>query len=179
MCRCHSWPDGAPLPPVSIDQLFESGVYDELQRSISEAAASLRVAEECMRRGEEPRVIPARSTEVYAAALCQSTCARARLWDTRDQANCVPVMPFPREAPPVHDLNPRFFEVCGRRLELPDEDMLFRAAWEGAGTSRSTCARDTVLHTHHLGLREHFAVARASVESDTAEGWISAGTPHL
>lgn len=36
-----------------------------------------------------------------------------------------------------------------------------------------------MIHTHHLGLRQHYAVARASVEVDTAAGWISTGAPHL
>lgn len=65
-----------------------------------------------------------------------------------------------------------------KALLATDEDMLYRATWEG-GTSRSVCARDTVVHTHHLGLRRHYEVARASVEADTAEGWISGGTRHL
>lgn len=93
-------------------------------------------------------------------------------------SNCVPVAPFSRDEPPEHDLNPDFFEEWGRRLSWPDEDMLYRATWEG-GTSHSACARDTVIHTHHLGLRQHYAVARKSVDADTAEGWVSEGTRHL
>ncbi|KAL3895703.1 MAG: hypothetical protein SGPRY_013449 [Prymnesium sp.] len=173
-CVDVSWPDGAPLPPVSIDQLFEPGVYDELLRSIGEAAASLGVSEECVQRGEEPRVMPARPPEVYAAASCQPTWARARVWFTRDPANCVPVTSFSREEPPVHDLNPHFLELWGRRLAWPDEDMSSELRGRAA-----QAGPHMVLHTHHLGLREHYAVARASVESDTAEGWISAGAPHL
>lgn len=40
-CVDVSWPSGTPLPPVSIDQLFEPGVYANLQRSIHETSASL------------------------------------------------------------------------------------------------------------------------------------------
>lgn len=46
--------------------------------------------------------------------------------------------------------------------------MLHRAMWEG-GSIRSSCRRDTVVHTHHLGLHQHYAVARESVEADTAD----------
>lgn len=74
---------------------------------------------------------------------------------TRPTANCVPVKAFSKDDPPTHDLNPQFFQEWewGRRLGWPDEeDMLYRAAWEG-GTSRSACRRDTVIHTLEAALR--------------------------
>lgn len=35
------------------------------------------------------------------------------------------------------------------------------------------------MHTHHLGMRERYSVARESVDADTAEGWISRGSAIL
>lgn len=109
--------------------------------------------------------------------MCQPTWARSRVWDTRDPSNCVPLKPFSEDDPPHHDLNPSFLREWGALLSWPDEDMLYRAMWEG-GTSHSACARDTVVHTHHLGLRQHYAVARESVNADSEAGWISAGSTH-
>ncbi|KAL3919671.1 MAG: hypothetical protein SGPRY_005546 [Prymnesium sp.] len=173
-----SWPEGAPQPHIAIEQLFFPGVYVKVQRAISEVAGQLCEAEKCVQAGTVPGVIPSRVPEVYSAVGCQPQWARERVWDTHDPTNCVPVEPFSPEDPPAHDLCPRFFEEWGRRLRWPDEDMLYRAMWEG-GKCRSACRWDTVVHTHHLGLRQHFEVARKSVEADTGKGWITRGSPHL
>lgn len=173
-----SWPDGAPPPPVAISQLFKPGIYAELSRTVRELASHLRHAEDSVQRGESPQCIKGAVPVVYEAEQCQPAWARSTIWDTRDPDNCVPVRPFSEDDPPEHDLNPAFFAEWGERLEWPDEDMIHRATQEG-GSSRSACRRDTVIHAHHLGLRQHYGVARSSVEADTAEGWISSGTSHL
>lgn len=147
-----SWPEGAPPPPVSIEQLFYPGVYGQLQRALRSRSEELRVAEWRGKRGDRDRLVPGHMPEVYEAKKCQPGWARERVWDTRDPANCVPVVPFSKEEPPKHELDPEFFVEWGARLGWPDKDMLYRAAWEG-GTSGSTRCRDTVIHTHHLGLR--------------------------
>lgn len=125
-----------------------------------------------MLRGGVLLVIPGRVPELHTAAACQPAWARESVWDARDPANCLfPIAPYSEADPTAHDLCPEFFRERGERFAWPDEDMLHRAMWEG-GTSYSACAKDTVLHTHHLGLSQHYAVARASVEADAAEMWI-------
>lgn len=86
-----SWPEAAPAPPVAIEQLFEPGVYAELQGSIQEVVAAMAAAEERMRRGEEPGVIPGRMPEVYSARECQPAWARSRVWDV-ELCACRPVL---------------------------------------------------------------------------------------
>lgn len=162
----QSWPEGAPPAPITIDRLFNPGVYQRIQRALAKMSSKLRTAEQRAARGDPDKLVPGCLPEVYEAFSCQPERARARVWDARDPSNCVPVRPFSREDPPAHDLSPRFFEEWGERLQWPDKDMLWRAMWEG-GSSRSACRNDTVIHTHHLGLREHHSVARTSVDART------------
>ncbi|KAL3932946.1 MAG: hypothetical protein SGPRY_000496 [Prymnesium sp.] len=147
----------APEPPVTIEQLFMPGVYADLLQTVKEVAASLWRQR---RRG---------CLEERRRAWCQAVCQRC-IQQRRVSAGVGAVEG-------VGLLRSDGLQL-GKRLSWPDEDMLYRATREG-GTSRSTCARDTVIHMHHLGLRLHYDVARASVDADTAESWITEGTHHL
>lgn len=66
----------------------------------------------------------------------------------------MPIVPFSREDPPMHDRTADFFEEWGRRLFWPDKDMLYRPTWERAAlVTQHMRVTQTVVHTHHLGLR--------------------------
>lgn len=57
------------LPSVSIEQLFDPGLYAELRASLFEVVATLKEAERCAFQGVEPAAVPARLPEVYALRL--------------------------------------------------------------------------------------------------------------
>lgn len=76
-----SWAEGAPPPPISIEQLFytQPGVYAGIQRTVAVIAAQLRTVEACARQGEESGAIPGHMPEVYGAECCQPCCERTRI----------------------------------------------------------------------------------------------------
>ncbi|KAL3918778.1 MAG: hypothetical protein SGPRY_005881 [Prymnesium sp.] len=138
-----SWPEGAPSPQVAIDQLFRPGIYAKLRLSLMQITEDLAAAEASVRKGETPAVIPSHVhvPEVYPAATCQPEWERAQTCGTRATLPTVSLWRHilggrPASSRPVS-------RISGARLAWPDEDMLYRAKWDG-GTSHSSCAKDTV-----------------------------------
>ncbi|KAL3926278.1 MAG: hypothetical protein SGPRY_003371 [Prymnesium sp.] len=130
VCVDASWPEGAPPPS---ERVYRTALQPaELRATLSEVVATLKEAERCVLQGIEPVTIP------------------GRLPDTRTLSHCVPIV---RSSPALHDMCPRFFMEWGGRLAWPDEDMSYRAAWEG-GTSYSKCAHDTVISQSRWRLGE-------------------------
>jgi hypothetical protein len=88
------------------------------------------------------------------------------------------MQPYNLEHPVQHGLNKSFFTEWGARLQTTDADMIQQIAVTGA-EGRSACELDTVVFSHHSGLRSNYAPARASVAKDTERGWMRAGRRHL
>lgn len=86
--------------------------------------------------------------------------------------------PFSDEEPPVQAVVGSFFAEWGEKLNWPDADMLRQVRVTGC-ESRSECSKDAVIYCHYEGLREHLGPAQASVDKDTARGWITLGRQHL
>ena len=174
-----SWPQGAPERPISIHQLFNEGVYKEIQELVGGIARSLARAEEVVRGGSGAHpVIPAKVAHVFEATVCQPEWARTRVWDTRDPSDCVPLSPHSEDDPPSQGARPAFFVEWGARLGWEDKDMLRRVCVTGC-SSGSRCARDTVIYAHHTGLRENYKPASDAMAVDLEHGWTTAGRQHL
>ena len=172
------WPAGAPPRPIRIAQLYHDGVYDDILSDMHAGAAQLRPAEAAAAAGETVPYVAAGATRVYRPELTQPEWARLVVWDTSDPDDCVPLQPYDENDPPQQEVRPEFFAEWGERLRWPDHDMLQQVCVTGV-ESRSSCERCTVIHPHHRGLRENYAPAKASVDKDTAEGWISLGRRDL
>lgn len=77
------WPEGAPPPPISIEQLFYPGVYAGIQRTVAAIAEQLRAAEDRVRQGGEPEAISGRIQELYTELHAASRIGRAGESGTR------------------------------------------------------------------------------------------------
>jgi len=172
------WPKGAPARPVRIEQLYNPGVYIAIRRFIQVIASDLRAAEDAARAGRPIPPLPFRDTLECPAASTQPAWARECVWDTSNPHDCVPLQPYSEVERPVQDVDWRFFAHWGALLRWPDADMLRRVAVVGCD-SRSTCPRNTVIFGHHGGLRTHYEPAKAVVDEDTAQGWVTLGTADL
>ncbi|KAL3915057.1 MAG: hypothetical protein SGPRY_007392, partial [Prymnesium sp.] len=164
------WPAGAPARPVRIHQLFHDGVYAEVQQKIREVAASVHAAIV----GGEGTLAAKVESAVYRAVDSQPEWARACVWGTSDPEDCVPLQPFSKEEPPVQQARAEFFQEWAVRLGWKDDDMIQQVSLTGID-SGSACSRDTVIFGHHQDLRECIGPAKALVEADTKEGWVSEG----
>jgi hypothetical protein len=82
------------------------------------------------------------------------------------------------ELDPVGHPGADFFAEWGAKLGWPDEDMLRQMTVTGAD-SRTECEWDTVIMSHHTGLRDNISPAKAQVEEDTRQGWLVEGRHHL
>ena len=71
-----------------------------------------------------------------------------------------------------HKISSAFFTTWGERLEWRDKDMLQQVAIVGV-ESLTDMPMDTVVMSHHKGLRENVAPARDSIAADTAAGWMT------
>lgn len=171
------WPEGAPPRPIGIDQLYLPGVYAEVKGAVAEIAADMARAEKSRVRGEQIEVIPRRETRVFTEES-QPAWARQCVWDTSDPTDCVPLQPYDASDPPVQEARPEFFRRWGESLDWPDKDMLHRVCVTGC-ESRAVCARHTVIHSHHTGLRENYEPAAKAVASDAEKQWIRVGSPDL
>jgi len=163
---------------VRIEQLYNPGVYIAIRRFIQVIASDLRAAEDAARAGRPIPPLPFRDTLECPAASTQPAWARECVWDTSNPHDCVPLQPYSEVERPVQDVDWRFFAHWGALLRWPDADMLRRVAVVGCD-SRSTCPRNTVIFGHHGGLRTHYEPAKAVVDEDTAQGWVTLGTADL
>lgn len=164
------WPPGAPPRPISIEQLYNPGVYAEIRAEIAEHELEIRQGLERARRGSG--VIGKRETRIWKAAECQPAWAASCTWDTSNPGDCVPLQPYSEDDPPQHAACRAFFLEWGRRLAWADEDMLAQVTCTGV-QSRTDMARDTVIMGHHGGLRAKPGPAEESIASDTAKGWMT------
>ena len=173
-----AWPAGAPARPIHISRLYHPGVYDDILAAIDSESKPYEEAFARIDGGDERATISKGTTHIFRAAECQPEWASAVKWDCSDPDDCVPLQPNSRADPPDHPLNAAFFEEWGRRLEWADLDMLMQAAVTGA-ESRTMMSGDTVIMGHHGGLRARPSPARASVDSDTRNGWMTGARRHL
>lgn len=178
-------PEGAPQEPIRIQQLFHAGVYQQILDAVEEArrpmaTAAAEMIQDPTSHQDGEVSFPAGKTRVFKQAACQPEWARACVWDTTNPANCVPMQPFgiEEELEEAQSANPAFFREWGKRLKWPDEEMISQAS-ESGSDGHSQAEWDTVVHSHHGGLRRYFRRACEMVESDTARGWIDRGRAHL
>lgn len=157
-----AWPEGAPSRPVKVHQLFNEGVYAEVQAKIREVLRSVALAIE--KGGTQ--VAPAVKCKIFQAAATQPAWARECIWDAADPEDCVPLQSFKKGDPPGQQANVAFFLEWAERLGWQDADMLQQVTTTGVN-SGSACSRDTVIFGHHLGLRAHVA---APCVDGTGEG---------
>ena len=172
------WPANTPPRPIHISQLYNPGVYSDIQDALGLIADDMAEAELGVRCGAQAAPIPKRRERVWRAAESQPEWARACAWDCTNVNDCVPLRSYTAEDPVTHSLDRAFFVQWGKRLAWTDEDMVQQIAVTGA-EGRSDCSLDTVIMGHHGGLRENYLPARASVANDTARGWMTQGRRHL
>ena len=105
--------------------------------------------------------------------------ARRCPWDTHDISNCVPLLPFSENDPPLQGAIAGFFTDWGEHLGWPDKDMIHQVSSSGIA-GRSACAQCTVIGGHHGGLRHKPEPVAESIEADTSaeRQWISPGRLH-
>ncbi|KAL3915109.1 MAG: hypothetical protein SGPRY_007371 [Prymnesium sp.] len=153
------WPKGAPERPIRIHQLYNEGVYAEVQRKIEEVAGSLREAI----KGDGKVVATRVESVVFKAVETQPEWARA--------------CPFTEHDPPVQQVKAGFFVTWAAKLGWPDADMIQQVTVSGFD-SGAACSQDTVIFGHHQGLRECIGPAKELIDADTGEGWVSKGSIH-
>ncbi|KAL3905759.1 MAG: hypothetical protein SGPRY_010804, partial [Prymnesium sp.] len=136
------------------------------------AAEDTRCGSECARGdsiGGDGAVAPKVEGAAYRAVDTQPERARGCVWDTSDPEDCIPLQPFSTEDPLVQQARAESLQEWALRLGWKDDDMIQQV------DSGSTCSRETVIFGHHQGLRECIGPAKALVEADTKEGWLSEG----
>ena len=163
-----AWPHSCPPRPIHISQLFDEGVYGTILESVDAVAAQCAA-------GAAGRKAPKVASRVFPPEL-QPEWARQCSWDTKDPFDCVPLQPS-TDTPPQGAV-PSFFTDWGEKLEWPDRDMIAQVA-AGGIEGRSACTRATIVQGHHGGLRDNFKSAQASIDADTALGFMSEGRRDL
>ena len=161
------WPQGCPVRPIHISQLYLPGVYNAIMRDVDRVRCACQMGE----RGQRaPRFEPT----VYGPEM-QPPWARQCAWDAADPTDVVPLQPS--VTPPLQGASPAFFQRWGRLLRWENQDMI-RMIGTGIEDG-SDCTRATTISGHHSGLRENFEPAAASIEADTEAGFMSEGRQDL
>ena len=159
--------------PIRIEDLFLPGVYVEhIQRWLELAGR----AAACLRRGTPAPHVP---TERYGQERLQPF-ARGVVWDTRDPANCVPVVRSDRHTTfsGRRQIDRAALRRVAAAINWPDPDIIGQAG-EGGVETRSTCPLVIILSFHHRGLLDNVQAAATAIQADIGEGWVAPPLPHL
>jgi hypothetical protein len=108
--------------------------------------------------------------------------ARGILWDTSDPKNCLFAQPSNRERLQAARGSTRQIDGAALRrmaVELDWDDLDICDQVDDGVEARTHCSLTSVLAFHHTGVAHHLEAARTVVESDMAEGWVSAAVPWL
>ena len=162
------WPARCPRRPIAAFQLWEDGVYDDIQRAIRAVQSSCRV-------GQRGQTAPKVDAEVFRVSL-MATWAREHVeaggsWDMANPLDCIPLYPYSDADPVPAAVNCDFFRSWHAKMGCTDHDMIDHVCVTGA-EGRSVCTRATIVMGHHKGLRENFAPAAKAIAEDTAAGYI-------
>lgn len=177
------WPVGAPPPPIRVQQLWGldgtggERTVGEMRDWVKRGSAALRE----VAGGSHP----AEKVEgrVWLRDLMPGWAVGGEgppiSWDVRNPEDCWPLHMSEGEGSLLELVEPvvnaSWFRDWHARLGETDYDMLHQAC-TGA-VSRSDMPRDGACMMHHQGLMRNFEPARASVDKDTARGWITTGEP--
>lgn len=160
--------------PISIDQLYLDGVYED------RIASWLRLADaavESLRKGASGnRHVP---TRIITQEEMQPW-ARGTVWDCSDPTNCRPVERSTRHTifRGARQIDRAAIRRVAAELRWHDDDIVEQCG-EGGVEVRSACVLDTVLSFHHLGLRDNIGAAAKVVEADWKEEWVDRPVRHL
>ena len=157
-----------PEGPIRIEQLWLDGLYER------EVRGWLRLATEAtadLRAGRVPKRVPV----VTLGQSALQPWARGIVWDTRDPANCAPVVRSTRHTAfsGERQLDRAAFRRAADELGwgAVDQDILEQAG-EGGVEVRSDCPLDTVLAFHHRGLAGNVEAVERVVATDLRESWV-------
>ena len=160
--------EGRPEGAIAIEQLFQSGVFGQIETWRVRAEAAMRaIAAGVPATPPATLVIPQTELQPWARGL---------IWDTRDPRDCCPVTPSTADTPAVcgRSLDREKLREDAERLGWPDRDMVGQSGGGGI-ESRSECNGDTVLSFHHAGIVDYFAAADEAVRADVAAGSVLSG----
>ena len=191
----NPWPPGAQARhPIAIEQLFEPGVYAELEAYLLDSEHAMLQAvkaaelppellawqEICSSRLKElgpPAAGHSRERSFTIRHERMAAWARDIIWDTSDRDACVPLQPSDRDTvfPGTEQMDRRWLREGAAALGWSDLDLLDQLG-EGGLESRSELPRDTVVARHpwrhHPGFFANAAAAIKTVHDDLGKRWV-------
>ena len=162
-----------PAGAIAIHQLFLGTVYtDHVTPWLRQAEAAALALE----RGERPPDVP---TVVIPQEAMQPW-ARGTIWDCADPSDCAEVVRSTRDTvfAGSKQINRAAFREAAAQLGWHDEDIVSQVG-EGGIEVATECPLDTVLAWHHKGFAAELDSAKAVIEADMAEEWVTRPVGHL
>ena len=162
-----------PAGPIAIQQLFLGTIYSD---HVVTWLARAQAAAVALERGERPPDVPT----VVIPQEAMPPWARGTVWDCADPADCSEATRSTRDTTFAGNkqLDRRALREAAARLNWHDTDIV-RQAGEGGIEVATECSLDTVLAWHHKGFEAAVDSAKAVIDADIAEEWVTRPVGHL